>query len=269
MWLEEGGGGRGRGKAGRGRGGPRVLPGEAPCDPHTRAPVSLCVTPPGFPGHTPPLLGNGSARIQMFCGSLRHACATSGRPEAAGRAMAGIQGLEGPQTLWSLSGLPWPSGRLGLSGRPGRPSFGAKKSRKPRGHGEERGVWQGLVPRVLLGGGPGPDPGDGSRPPPRLAACTGSRGWPPLGRVTAGAAARLGGAPWPPAPSGPAQRLSSPVPGSGLVCPKHQMQTSPAFLEPPVPSRYRTSWWVPKGGRIGHLCGVGGMQEGDIRLQRG
>lgn len=240
-----------------------MLPGEAPCDPYARAPVSLCVTLPGFPGHTPPLLlGNGSARIQMFCGSLRPACATSGRPEAAGRAMAGIQGLEGPQTLWSLSGLLWPSGRLGLSGGPGRPSFGAKKSRKPRGHGEERGVWQGLVPRVLPGGGPGPDPGDGFRLPPRLATCTGSRGRPPLGRVTAGAAARPGGAPQPPAPSGPAQRLSSPVPDSRLVRPQHQMQTSPAFLWPPVPSWYRTSWWVPGGGGIGHLCGAGGTQEG-------
>ena len=72
----------------------------------------------------------------------------------------------------------------------------------------------------------------------------------------------------PPALSGPAQRISSPVLGSGLVCLQHQTQTSPAFLEPRVLSWCRASWWVPEGGGISHLCGVGGTQEGDMRLQR-
>ena len=163
-----------------------------PLGPTHEGPGESTCALPGFPGHTPPLLlGNGSARAQVFCGSLRPACATSGRPEAAGRAVARIQGLEGPQTLWSLSGLPGPSGRLGLSGRPGRPSFGAKKSRKPRGHGK-KGCLAGARAKGAAGRWPRARPGDGSHPPPRLAACTGSQGWPPLGRVTASAAARPG-----------------------------------------------------------------------------
>lgn len=50
----------------------------------------------------------------------------------------------------------------------------------------------------------------------------------------------------PPALSGPAQRISSPVPGSGLVCLQHQMQTSPAFVEPRLPSCRRASGGCPR-----------------------
>lgn len=229
---------------------PGALPGEAPFDPHTRAPVSSCLVPLGFPRHTPPLLlGNSSARIQMFRGSLRPACTMSGRPEAAGRAMAGIQGLEGPQTLWSLSGLPRPNGRLGLSGGLGRPSCGTKKSRKPRGHGEERGVWRGRVPRVPLGGGPGPDPGDGSGLLPRLAAYAGSQGRTPLGRVTAGAATR-------PVRPSPAHLVTCTRQWAGLSTASNANQ--PRLRGAATPVLSQSVWWVPEGGGSVTCVGLGG-----------
>ena len=165
--------------------------------------------------------------------------------------MAGIQGLEGPQTLWSLSGL---------SGRPGRETLAGPRRAGSHGATEKKGV---------SGGG----------------ACQGCRWVVARGqtRVTAPAcrpalllplAHRAGlrlaelQRVQPPALYSPAQRISSPVPGSVLVCLQHQTQTSPAFLEPPVPSWSRVSWWVPKGDGISHLCGVGWMQEGGVRLQR-
>lgn len=161
---------------------PGALPGEAPFDPHTRALVSPCVAPPGLPrAHA------SSSPWTQLCkdpdalwapqARLNHVWAAGGSRQGHGWDPGSGRSPDAVVTFWAVR-------------TPGqRDACGAKESRKPRGHGEERGVWRGRVPRVPLGGGPGPDPGDGSGLPPRLAASAGSQGRAPLGRVTAGTAA--------------------------------------------------------------------------------